>query len=58
MEPLTGEPENRKRPIILYIIIGVLLIAIIVLSVLLGLKSKSNEEDKKEPFNPINIIFI
>ena len=58
MEPLTGEPENRKRPIILYIIIGVLLIAVIVLSVLLGLKSKNNEEDKKEPFNPINIIFI
>lgn len=54
MEPLTGEPENRKRPIILYIIIGVLLIAVIVLSVLLGLKSKNNEEDKKEPFNPIN----
>ena len=53
MEPLTGEPENRKRPIILYIIIGVLLIAVIVLSVLLGLKSKNNEEDKKEPFNPI-----
>ena len=52
MEPLTGETEQRKRPIILYIIIGVLLIAVIVLSILLAIKSGEKEE-KNEVFNPI-----
>jgi hypothetical protein len=52
MEPLTGEKEQRKKPIILYIIIGVLLIAVIVLSILLGIKSGKKEE-KNEVFNPI-----
>ena len=65
MEPLLSESEQKKRPIILYIIIGILLITIIVLSILLGIKSgsekkipKKQEEEEKEkeeqPFNPIN----
>ena len=52
MEPLTGETEQRKRPIILYIIIGVLLIAVIVLSILLGI-NLGDKEEKNEVFNPI-----
>ena len=47
MEPLTGETEQRKRPIILYIIIGVLLIAVIVLSILLGINLGDKEEKMK-----------
>ena len=54
MEPLTGSTEQRKRPVILYIIIGVLLIVVIVLSILLGIKSADKEEEEKnEVFNPL-----
>ena len=47
---LTGETEQRKRPIILYIIIGLLVIIVIVLSIILADKSK---DEKQETFNPI-----
>ena len=49
MESLTGEAIPRKRPIILYIIIGVLLIVVIVLSILLAINS--GNKDKKEENN-------
>ena len=54
MEPLTGETEQRKRPIILYIIICILLIAVIVLSILLGI-NLGGKEEKNDVFNPINV---
>ena len=64
MEPLTGELEieQRKRPIILYIIIGILIIIVIVLAILLGLKNgeKEKEKDKEQetpkPINPNDTI--
>ena len=64
MEPLTGEIEQRKKPIVLYIIIGILSIAVIVLSILLainlGNKDTDNSKnqqgtDNEKPFNPINV---
>ena len=59
MEPLTGESEQRKRPMLLYIIIAVLLIVVIVLSIILAVNSGKNEdstEGQKQDNAPINPI--
>jgi len=50
-KPLSIEKEQRKRPIILYLIIVILLIVIIILSILLAIKSSDKTEDKKEEKN-------
>ena len=50
-KPLSIEKEQRKRPIILYLIIEILLIVIIILSIFLAIKSSDKTEDKKEEKN-------
>ena len=45
MDPLLDNVP-RKKPIVLYIIIGVLAVVVIVLSILLGIKSAEKEENK------------
>ena len=65
IEPLTGDKGQRKKPMILYIIIGVLLIVVIILSIILAVKSRNKEENSNpnpepitpkpnpEPFDPV-----
>ena len=55
-DPLSGVNEQKKRPIILYIIIGILLIIVIVLAILLGVKSKDKKNEISNPINKKNII--
>ena len=56
-EPIIGDTEPPKRPVILYIIIVVLIVIIIILSILLATQSggKNNKEENKdkEIVNPI-----
>ena len=54
-DPLSGVNEQKKRPIILYIIIGILLIIVIVLAILLGVKSKDKKNEISNPINKKNI---
>ena len=51
MDPLT-DFEPRKKPMVLYIIIGIPLIIIIVLSILLAVKS-GNKEKNEDPIDPV-----
>jgi len=64
-EPIIGDSEPPKRPVILYIIIAILIVIIIVLIILLAVKSgdKTNTEENKEkeivnPIKPDHIIPI
>ena len=59
-DPLSGEVNKGKKPVILYIIIAVLLVVIIILSILLIIKSSGKKEEKsngnkqEDIINPIN----
>ena len=58
IEPLTDGNGQRKKPIILYIIIGVLSVTVIVLSILLAVKTGGKKENPNpnpniDPIDPV-----
>ena len=57
-EPIVGDTEPPKRPVILYIIIGILLVIIIILSILLAIQSRNKANKIVNPVKEDHIIPI